>query len=507
MNFTGATWANTMFSNSEFRVTGGGDPKIVFRQTSFTDVLFSNVVFDMSAQIYFREFEFNNVTFENCFFHGKLIMVDGSMSNVKFVNTTFAPKEGVLPKKEREIIFTRVTVREAVFVDSYFASTFRVYGARLADVNFNRTDMNEFSCLSSRADNPEPSVWNDTVFDDLDFNGNVNCKGTTWRGLFMRKIVFWKKFDFARTDILDMAWDRITHKTVENDKICHTFNLSESRIRRKYLHNLRGLCDVQMENANFETISIKNVSSKTANLKGATFSNQEYVAGQCCTKVCEKRGCLCNVTKLSGRCPKGSSKVLARSSDSSCFPADARLTLENGGLVRMDEVLAGHRVAIDHESHSDVFFFGHKKPEAVSEFVRMDTAHSQKTGASPLRISPGHYLYVNGGLATARSVKVGDNVKLADGSSTPILAIRTEMRQGVFAPTTLHGDLVVDGILVSSYTDAIHPRLAHVLLHPLRLVYRAGLNKISSRFTMFHEQEWSALPRFLRIPRGPALIE
>ena len=506
MNFTGSIWETVTIQNSYFRRTGQGKKKIEFRRASFRDVVFSNVEFEGSAEIWFREFEFNNVTFQNCFFRGKLVMLEGSMNNVKFENTTFGPEAGVLPSERRgEIIFTRVTIREAEFTDSMFASTLRVYGAQLADVNFNRTDFNKFYCVSKSKENPQASIWNDTAFDDLTFNGDVECKGSTWRGIFMKKINIYKGFDFSRTRILDMAWNRLTQRRAINDRDCHVFNLTEARIKREKLHNVRGVCRLELENAKMERINVKNISSKEAALRGTTFSDQEYVAGECCTRVCEKRGCICNITRPSGKCPSGSNKVRG-DDDDACFPADSRLTLENGGLVRMEDVVAGHRVAVDQDIHSDVFFFGHKRPEVLSEYVRIDTSFSESSGGSPLRISPGHYMYVNGKMATARTVQVGDTLRLKDGSPTPVLSVKKETRRGLFAPTTLHGDLVVDGIVVSSYTDAVHPRLAHALLHPVRLAYRIGLKSITERFTMFHKKDWGFLPRTLRIPRGPMVL-
>jgi Hint module len=96
-----------------------------------------------------------------------------------------------------------------------------------------------------------------------------------------------------------------------------------------------------------------------------------------------------------------------------------------------------------------------------------------EAGAS-LSASPGHYIYINGNLATALTAVVGDELWLADGSSTRIVAINHERLRGLYNPQTLHGDLIVDGVVVSTYTTAVEPRFAHAaLLGPARALYRA----------------------------------
>jgi hypothetical protein len=46
----------------------------------------------------------------------------------------------------------------------------------------------------------------------------------------------------------------------------------------------------------------------------------------------------------------------------------------------------------------------------------------------------------------------------------------------------LHGDIVVDGILTSTYTDVSDPTLAHALLFTLRKMYAAGI-RMDKSFT------------------------
>jgi hypothetical protein len=49
-----------------------------------------------------------------------------------------------------------------------------------------------------------------------------------------------------------------------------------------------------------------------------------------------------------------------------------------------------------------------------------------------------------------------------------------EWKAGLFNPNTLHGDVVVNGVLTSTYTDSLAPSLWHAALWPLRGIYLAG---------------------------------
>ena len=79
---------------------------------------------------------------------------------------------------------------------------------------------------------------------------------------------------------------------------------------------------------------------------------------------------------------------------------------------------------------------------------------------------------MNGKLQTARTVVVGDALSGAGGNVT---AVATEWAEGFYNPHTMTGDIVVDGILTSTYTDAVAPSLAHALLWPVRMLYEAGV--------------------------------
>lgn len=160
-----------------------------------------------------------------------------------------------------------------------------------------------------------------------------------------------------------------------------------------------------------------------------------------------------------------------------CFPADATATLASGARVRMDELAIGDTVAVGGGRFSDVFAFTHADAAAVSTFVELTVAPIEDTcsaHARALRLTPGHYLSVNGRLAAAGTVVVGDVLVRADGSTGVVTAVATRPGRGLYNPQTLHGDILVDGVVASTYTTAVEPRLAAAALAPLRAAYALG---------------------------------
>ncbi|OSX69691.1 hypothetical protein BU14_1265s0001 [Porphyra umbilicalis] len=161
-------------------------------------------------------------------------------------------------------------------------------------------------------------------------------------------------------------------------------------------------------------------------------------------------------------------------SEDSCFPATAAVRLADGSVKMMADVAVGDALHVGHGAHSDVYAWSHKLVDRAAEFVAITTTAGE-AASSPLLLSPSHYLYVGGALAAASSVRPGD--ALTDGAGAPltVASVSVVTRTGVFAPHTLHGDLVVNGVRVSTYTRAVHPAVAHALLAPLRVAYRLGV--------------------------------
>jgi hypothetical protein len=135
----------------------------------------------------------------------------------------------------------------------------------------------------------------------------------------------------------------------------------------------------------------------------------------------------------------------------------------------MDELRVGDRVRVAKDAFSDVFLFTHKIQSATAAFVFIQT-----TSEHSISMTPGHYVYANGtSLVPAASVRVGDELTLASGARSTVVSISAVVHAGVYNPQTLHGDIVVDEIVASTYTTAVSPVLGHASLSPLRALYSA----------------------------------
>jgi Hint module len=137
-------------------------------------------------------------------------------------------------------------------------------------------------------------------------------------------------------------------------------------------------------------------------------------------------------------------------------------------MVRMDELAVGDIVKVGPKLYSKIFMFTHKLKEVEDEFVEISTA----SGAA-LVLTGGHYIPVEGSLVPAGSVRVGSLVQLGDGQSDVVTLTRMVSGSGLYNPQTLQGDIVVNGIIASTYTTAIDPLYAHAVLAPFRSMFRA----------------------------------
>lgn len=188
--------------------------------------------------------------------------------------------------------------------------------------------------------------------------------------------------------------------------------------------------------------------------------------------------------------------------DKSCFPADALVSLIGGSTIPMRAVKLGHQARVSLNTFSPVFFFSHRdeSPDTFHDFIQISTQSGHT-----LRLSPGHYVHTaSGQLVQASSIRTKKHALiLANGMASVVTDVRKISARGLYAPHTIHGDIVVDGVLVSTYTSAVNPWLAHyVLLSPVRILFRLGLHvKISNLFR-------NGAPHLARlVPSGPSQLQ
>ncbi len=154
-----------------------------------------------------------------------------------------------------------------------------------------------------------------------------------------------------------------------------------------------------------------------------------------------------------------------------CFPAAARVRMADGRMRSVGELKAGDLVQVDgNGAASAVFAFTHRHLYGSYPFVRI------RAGASVLTVSDGHYVYANGTPVRADMVRVGDAVLSVDGELQIVKSVDRIHDIGIVAPHTLQGDIVVEDIVVSTYTSLFPRDVAHALLAPVRAIVRAGVS-------------------------------
>jgi len=137
-------------------------------------------------------------------------------------------------------------------------------------------------------------------------------------------------------------------------------------------------------------------------------------------------------------------------------------------MKRLGDLEIGDRIQTGsgNADYSDVYFFGHRIATPLTHFLRIACSSNET-----ILVSPDHYVYANEELKTASSVRVGDIIYSAAHGASDVTGIEVVTARGLYAPHTLDNSLVVDGIIVSPFTRAVHPNWAKLLLKPARWVY------------------------------------
>lgn len=145
-----------------------------------------------------------------------------------------------------------------------------------------------------------------------------------------------------------------------------------------------------------------------------------------------------------------------------CFPADARVHLRRKGEIRMEELRVGDDVLVGKGEYSKVIMFSHRATE-YGYVVEVRVANRT------MRASAGHLVRVEGeGLRRIGEMRKGMSVLLQEGEWRRVEEVRWALRWGMYNPHTEKGEIVVDGVVCSCYTDAMSARVAHGLLAPVR---------------------------------------
>ncbi|KAI0560600.1 hypothetical protein FGB62_107g014 [Gracilaria domingensis] len=153
-----------------------------------------------------------------------------------------------------------------------------------------------------------------------------------------------------------------------------------------------------------------------------------------------------------------------------CFSSSSTVRMRNGTSLPLSRLKAGHEVLVSEKAISKVFLFTHKEVHGVYNFIEITSDDNQT-----ITLTPGHYIYANNQRVAAYVVREGDMLRTVEGPSR-VRTLRYVKSRGLVAPHTLHGDIVVNGIIASTYTMALNPILAHSALTPLRYLVKVKLS-------------------------------
>ena len=179
-----------------------------------------------------------------------------------------------------------------------------------------------------------------------------------------------------------------------------------------------------------------------------------------------------------------------------CFPGISRAIVKNSNKPKLtkdleigDEVLCFDS-AKQELVFSPVYMFGHRDPDQTTLYLEIMTA------AGMIFISDKHLLFRQDQSGDpeavfAEDIRCGDKIYQLDAKKQvedlvpmDVVSIRKTSCKGVYAPFTLAGTIIVDGMLASCYANIKKPSLlelcphalAHKILAPLRGLFQLGLS-------------------------------
>ena len=208
------------------------------------------------------------------------------------------------------------------------------------------------------------------------------------------------------------------------------------------------------------------------------------------------------VTWFSGRPPP----TQAPTPVTLCFSSKSLVYVQKKGWLNISQIKIGDKVLVHGGSYSQVYSFGHRNARESADFLQI---HSKST-YNPIEISSDHLLLLGGKhWVPAADLRVGDMLTKGDGSSTVISRIGQVTRQGVFAPFTVSGSIVVNDVVASNYVTFQRseylrigkfetPFTFHWLGHIFETAHRLACHVVACEEETYTDSgisHWVSLPR------------
>uniref|UniRef100_A0A8W7NZE1 Hedgehog protein n=1 Tax=Anopheles atroparvus TaxID=41427 RepID=A0A8W7NZE1_ANOAO len=169
---------------------------------------------------------------------------------------------------------------------------------------------------------------------------------------------------------------------------------------------------------------------------------------------------------------------------SGCFTGDSTVLTASGARRKLNELRIGERVqAVDASGQtvfSEVLMFMDRDTHQRREFVTIEAE-----GGALLQVTPAHLVMVwrrersETRFVFADRVREGDHVLVqsgADGALEPrrVHRISAMLSEGVYAPLTREGTIVVDSVAASCYALIDSQTVAHLSFLPYRAAQKLG---------------------------------
>lgn len=132
-----------------------------------------------------------------------------------------------------------------------------------------------------------------------------------------------------------------------------------------------------------------------------------------------------------------------RSPSGFCFSGENTVEVKDRGEVLMANLKLGDQVLTASGKFETVYSFGHRNENTEASFLRFAPVN--------LEMSMEHMLKIAGRYIPASAVEVGNFLETASGDMVIVESIELVKREGVYAPFTMSGTLVVNNVKVSSY--------------------------------------------------------
>ncbi|XP_076240840.1 hedgehog signaling protein [Calliopsis andreniformis] len=162
-----------------------------------------------------------------------------------------------------------------------------------------------------------------------------------------------------------------------------------------------------------------------------------------------------------------------------CFPGRSLIRTADGTTKRLDQVQLGDRIAAL-DSHGDIVYseviaFLDRSLKERRQFVQLTTESGRV-----LTLTPAHLVPVEGRSSVfAGKVQPGDKILVRDPAHEndvqhrlrwdKIVSTRLVLEEGIYAPLTTEGTVLVDDVVASCYAFIDNQDLAHFAFMPYRV--------------------------------------